>query len=198
MIIMEVTLMIAPIDFIKEKYIKPNHITQDLLCKELNIGKKTISELYQHKRGFTIHTAKKFAKFFNMKAEFILMKQLEYDLANDKTDYSDIRPFEVIANEDKKLNSAKWILASINNSISDTKMHYGVDDLYEIFNSVNTAKPYHYAILTLFKEVEYSDVITYCELFNIKRSNLKQIYDFYKTEFKKDGIEQYEWLLETL
>ncbi len=190
--------MIAPIDFIKEKYIEPNNITQDVLCKSLNIGKKTISELYQHKRSFTIHTAKKFAKFFNIKAEFILMKQLEYDLANDKEEYGEIIPFDVIANEDKKLNSAKWILATINNSISDAKMHYSIDDLYEVFNKVNTSKQYHYAILTLFKEVEYSDVINCCELFNIKKSNLKLLYTFYKKEFKKEGIAQYEWLLEEL
>ncbi|WP_113871478.1 helix-turn-helix domain-containing protein [Arcobacter sp. CECT 9188] len=56
--------MLAPIDFIKEKYIEPNKITQDKLCEVLQIGKKTISELYQKKRAFTIHTAKKFAKFF--------------------------------------------------------------------------------------------------------------------------------------
>ena len=37
--------MISPIDFIKEKYIEPNKITQDILCRELQIGKKTISEL---------------------------------------------------------------------------------------------------------------------------------------------------------
>ncbi|NCO00619.1 MAG: hypothetical protein GW906_02130 [Epsilonproteobacteria bacterium] len=190
--------MIAPIDFIKEKYIEPNNITQDVLCASLNIGKKTISELYQHKRSFTIHTAKKFAQFFNIKAEFILMKQLEYDLANDKEDYSEIIPFDVIANEDKKLNSAKWLLATINNSISDPTMHYSIDDLYEIFNNINRSKQYHYAILTLFKEVEYSDVIKYCELFSVKKSNLKQLYTFYKDEFKKEEIAEYEWLLEEL
>ena len=32
--------MIAPIDFIKEKYIEPNKITQDKLCEILQIGKK--------------------------------------------------------------------------------------------------------------------------------------------------------------
>lgn len=190
--------MIAPIDFIKEKYIEPNNITQDVLCKSLHIGKKTISELYQHKRSFTIHTAKKFAKFFNIKAEFIMMKQLEYDLAQDKEVYDEIIPFEIVAAEDKKLNIAKWILSSINNSISDAKMHYGTDDLYEIFNNTNTSKQYHYAILTLFKEVEYNDVLKYCELFDIKKSNLKLIYHFYKTEFKKEDIAQYEWLLAEL
>lgn len=190
--------MIAPIDFIRKKYIEPNHITQDMLCKELDIGKKTISELYQHKRGFTLHTAKKFAKFFNLKVEFIMMKQLEYDLANDKEEYADIKPFEVILNEDKKLNITGWILSSINNSISDEKMHYSVNDLYEIFHNSNTSKQYHYAILTLFKEVEYSDILKYCELFNIDKNNLKTIYEFYKEEFNKEDIKEYEWLFKEL
>lgn len=55
--------MISPIDFIKEKYITPNKINQDTLCQSLNLGKKT----YQDKRGLTLYTAKKFAKFFGLK-----------------------------------------------------------------------------------------------------------------------------------
>ena len=104
-----------------------------MLCDSLKIGKKTISELYQHKRSFTIHTAKKFAQFFGLKSEFILMKQIEYDLALDKEEYEYIKPFSVVALEDKKTNSAKWILATINNSISDKRMHYNIDDLNTIF-----------------------------------------------------------------
>jgi len=93
--------MIAPIDFIKEKYIEPNKITQDKLCEILQIGKKTISELYQKKRGFTIHTAKKFAKFFDLKPEFILLKQMEYDLSLDKENYDFIKPYNKFLEEDK-------------------------------------------------------------------------------------------------
>ena len=92
--------MIAPIDFIKEKYINPNKITQDKLCEILQIGKKTISELYQKKRGFTIHTAKKFAKFFDLKPEFILLKQMEYDLSLDKENYDFIRPYNKFLEEE--------------------------------------------------------------------------------------------------
>jgi len=186
--------VIAPIDFIKEKYIQPNHITQDRLCNALGIGKKTISELYQYKRSFTMHTAKKFAKFFNIKAEFILMKQLEYDLVHDSENYDEIVPFQEILADDKKLSIAQWILAIINNSISDSKMHYTLDDLYTLFNEANISKQFHYAILTIFKEVDYMDVIKYCELFNIKKENLKQIYSFYKNEFNNEEIKQYEWL----
>jgi addiction module HigA family antidote len=187
--------MIAPIDFIKEKYIEPYGITQDKLCNELNIGKKTISELYQKKRGFTIHTAKKFAKFFGLKPEFILMKQVEYDLYLSKEEYDFIRPFTEIDKEEKKASIAKWILATINNSISDKKLHYEIDELYSIFSQVNTNIKYQYAITTLFKEVNYEDVVKYCELYNIKKSNLKKLYEFYLTQFNQKEIPQYEWLL---
>lgn len=190
--------MIAPIDFIKEKYIIPNKITQDELCKSLDIGKRTISELYQHKRGFTIHTAKKFAKFFNIKPEFILMKQLEYDLANDKEEYLDVKPFEVINEEENRLNSAKWILATINNSISDKNMHYSIDDLYQIFVSNKIDKKYNYAIATLFKEVSYEDVVKYCKLYEIKKNDIKRVYDYYLEQFNAKAIKEYEWLFEEL
>jgi addiction module HigA family antidote len=190
--------MIAPIDFIREKYIEPNHITQDMLCDSLKIGKKTISELYQHKRSFTIHTAKKFARFFGLMPEFILMKQIEYDLAQDKKEYEFIKPYAVIALEDKKINSAKWILATINNSISDKRMHYSIDDLNTIFSMPSIEPKYHYAITTIFKEVMYEDVVRYCELHHIKKTNIKKLYEFYKSSFNAKGIKQYEWILEEL
>lgn len=190
--------MIAPIDFIKEKYIKPSGITQDKLCESLDIGKKTISELYQHKRSFTIHTAKKFAKFFNIKPEFILMKQLEYDLSNDKEEYADIKPFKLLNEEEKKLNTAKWILSTINNSISDNNMHYSIEDLYKIFNSEKIDKKYNYAITTLFKEVSYEDVIKYCKLYNIKISAIKRVYSYYLEQFNSKEIKEYAWLFEEL
>ncbi len=190
--------MIAPIDFIKEKYIEPNNLTQDVLCSSLKIGKKTISELYQHKRNFTIHTAKKFAQFFGLKAEFILMKQIEYDLSLDKEKYEFIKPFSIVALEDKKRNSAKWILATINNSISNKQMHYNIEDLNAIFFIPSIEQKYQYAIITLFKEVMYEDVIKYCELYDIKKSNIKILYEFYKSSFNAKEIKQYEWLLEEL
>lgn len=190
--------MIAPIDFIKEKYIEPNNITQDMLCTSLKIGKKTISELYQHKRSFTIHTAKKFVQFFGLKAEFILMKQIEYDLSLDKEEYTFIKPFSVVAHEDKKTNSAKWILATINNSISDKRMHYSIEDLNNIFVIPSVEQKYHYAITIIFKEVMYEDIVKYCELCNIKKLNIKKLYEFYKNSFNAKEIKQYEWLFEEL
>lgn len=190
--------MLAPIDFIKEKYIIPNNITQDMLCESLDIGKKTISELYQKKRGFTLHTAKKFAKFFGIKPEFILMKQVEYDLSQEKEQYDNIKPFEEIKQETQTQNSAKWILATINNSISDEKNHYTIEDLHDIFQTPSTDKKYHYAITTLFKEVHYNDVIKYCELNNINKANIKILYDFYQTTYNAKKVSEYELLFKAL
>ncbi|RBQ30453.1 hypothetical protein CRU92_12190 [Arcobacter sp. FW59] len=187
--------MLAPIDFLKEKYIEPNKITQDKLCEALQIGKKTISELYQRKRGFTIHTAKKFAKFFNLKPEFILMKQMEYDLSLDTENYDFIKPYNQLLQEDKKISIAKWILSIINNSISDKRAHYTLDDLYTIFSKSNTNIKYQYAISTIFNEVNYEDVIKYCELYDIDKLNLKILYEYYKNQYNTKEIPQYEWLL---
>ncbi|MFA7086204.1 MAG: helix-turn-helix domain-containing protein [Aliarcobacter sp.] len=186
--------MIAPIDFIKEKYIEPNKITQDKLCEILQIGKKTISELYQKKRGFTIHTAKKFAKFFDLKPEFILLKQMEYDLSLDKENYDFIKPYNKFLEEEKKISIAKWILSIINNSISDKRLHYTLYDLYNIFSKPTKDKKYQYAITTIFNEVNYDDVIKYCEIFDIDKTNLKILYDYYKDQYNAKEISEYEWL----
>jgi hypothetical protein len=77
-------------------------------------------------------------------------------------------------------------------------MHYSVEDLYDIFHNTNTSKQYHYAILTLFKEVDFNDVLNYCELFNIDKNNLKTMYEFYKEKFNKEDIKEYEWLFKEL
>lgn len=188
--------MLAPIDFIREKYIKPNGITQDMLCDYLDIGKKTISELYQHKRGFTIHTAKKFALFFNLKPEFILLKQIEYDLGLCKKNYDFIKPFKKVLLSNRRENIAKWILSIINNSISDKKSHYTLQDLQDLFKNASVKKKYHYAIIAVFKEVSYEDMIRYCELYSIKKSKIKKLYEFYKNSFKAKEIKEYEWLFE--
>ncbi|KIM11379.1 MAG: hypothetical protein KU37_07055 [Sulfuricurvum sp. PC08-66] len=190
--------MLAPIDFIKEKYIQPNHLTQDALCEALDIGKKTLSELYQHKRGFTLHTAKKFAKFFDINAAFILMKQLEYDLAHDTQTYEKIQPFKALDTQKKQESSAKWLLASINNSISDERQHYTLEDLLTLFGHEEIAQKYAYAVGVLFTQVDYVDVMQFCTLYGISKNALKRVYDFYIHTFDAQGVKAYEWLFQTL
>ena len=91
-----------PMDFLREEFIEPMGVTQDMLHKRLNISMKTVSELYQHKRVFTVSTAKKFAQFFNLEAEQLLQMQVRYDLAMDEK-HSSVEPFELPANTKKIL-----------------------------------------------------------------------------------------------
>ena len=82
----------------------------------------------------------------------------------------------------------------INNSISDQRLHYTLDDLYNIFSKPTTDKKYQYAITTIFNEVNYDDVIKYCEIFNIDKTNLKTVYEYYKDQYNAKEISEYEWL----
>ena len=57
-----------------------------------------------------------------------------------------------------------------------------------------TDKKYQYAITTIFNEVNYDDVIKYCEIFNIDKTNLKTVYEYYKDQYNAKEISEYEWL----
>jgi len=59
---------------------------------------------------------------------------MEYDLSLDKENYDFIKPYNKFLEEEKKISIAKWILSIINNSISDQRLHYTLDDLYNIFS----------------------------------------------------------------
>ena len=63
---------------------------------------KTISELYQKREVLLYIQQKKFAKFFDLKPEFILLKQMEYDLSLDKENYDFIKPYNKFLEEEKK------------------------------------------------------------------------------------------------
>lgn len=47
---------------------------------------------------------------------------------------------------------------------------------------------------SIHKEITYEDVVKYCELYEIKKSNIKKLYEFYLTQYNSKGIPQYEWL----
>jgi plasmid maintenance system antidote protein VapI len=53
-----------PMDFLREEFIEPMGVTQNILHENLDMSMKTISELYQHKRSLTVSTAKKFRTIF--------------------------------------------------------------------------------------------------------------------------------------
>ena len=43
-------------------------------------------------------------------------------------------------------------------------------------------------------EVNYDDVIKYCEIFDIDKTNLKIVYEYYKGQYNAKEISEYEWL----
>ena len=69
-----------PGEILLEEFVKPYGLTQKQLCEYLNVGIKTISEIYNQKRGISPVMALKLSKLFNTTPEFWLNAQSSYDL----------------------------------------------------------------------------------------------------------------------
>ncbi len=65
---------------LKEEFAKPLNLTQAKLSQDLQVGIKTLSELYNEKRGITPLMALKLAEYFGTTAQFWLNLQNAYDL----------------------------------------------------------------------------------------------------------------------
>jgi len=69
-----------PGEILLEEFVKPYGLTQKKLCDYLNVGIKTISEIYNSKRGISPVMAHKLAKLFGTTPEFWMNAQSAYDL----------------------------------------------------------------------------------------------------------------------
>ena len=65
---------------LKEEFAVPLKLTQAKIAKDLNIGIKTLSELYNEKRGITPIMALKLSEYFGTTPQFWLNLQNAYDL----------------------------------------------------------------------------------------------------------------------
>jgi len=65
---------------LKEEFAIPLHLTQLQLSKDLKVGIKTLSELYNEKRGITSLMALKLSEYFGTTPQFWLNLQNAYDL----------------------------------------------------------------------------------------------------------------------
>lgn len=65
---------------LKEEFAVPYNLTQAKLAELLNVGIKTISELYNEKRSITPTMALKLANLFGTTPEFWMNLQSNYDL----------------------------------------------------------------------------------------------------------------------
>jgi len=69
-----------PGEILLEEFIKPYNLTQKQLSEYLDVGIKTLSELYNKKRGITPVMAHKLAKLFGTTPEFWMNAQSYYEL----------------------------------------------------------------------------------------------------------------------
>lgn len=69
-----------PGEILLEEFVKPYNLTQKQLCELLGVGIKTISELYNQKRGISPVMAHKLANLFGTTPEFWMNAQCYYDL----------------------------------------------------------------------------------------------------------------------
>jgi addiction module HigA family antidote len=84
MMIMEKIPNIHPGEILWEDFLKPMNITAYRLAKETRIDQTRISEIIKGKRGISIDTALRFAKFFGNSPEFWINIQNHYDLEEKK------------------------------------------------------------------------------------------------------------------
>lgn len=69
-----------PGEILLEEFVKPYNLTQKKLSELLNVGIKTISEIYNKKRGISPIMALKLANLFGTTPEFWMNAQSCYDL----------------------------------------------------------------------------------------------------------------------
>lgn len=77
---MEIRPYTHPGEILKEEFAKPLGLTQAKLAHDLNIGIKTLSEIYNEKRGISPLMALKLAQYFGTTPEFWMNLQSCYDL----------------------------------------------------------------------------------------------------------------------
>ena len=65
---------------LKEEFVTPLNLMQARLSKDLNVGIKTLSELYNQKRGITSLMALKLSEYFGTTPQFWMNLQNAYDL----------------------------------------------------------------------------------------------------------------------
>jgi len=69
-----------PGEIILKEYLDPLGITQTILAKDLLIPYQRINEIINRRRGVTLSTALRLAKYFNTSPSFWMNLQLRWDM----------------------------------------------------------------------------------------------------------------------
>jgi addiction module HigA family antidote len=158
-----------PMDYLREEYLEPLGVTQGELYKSLNLGSKTLSELYQGKRGMSVHVAKKFSRLTGVSAKKLLKMQVEFDLEQDDMNYN-IKPLVVPHNTKMMINL----------------MNCSLKELKDLFKVKSTKKQSELSRM-LFENVPLNKTVQYMRDSKIGLSHLKHLYSEY---LKLDGAKR--------
>ncbi len=71
---------IHPGEIIKEEYLEPLNMSVNALAIALRVPAPRINDVVRQKRGISIDTALRLARYFNTTAQFWMNLQISYDL----------------------------------------------------------------------------------------------------------------------
>jgi len=157
-----------PMDFLRESFFEPMGVHQELLQERLDLSMKTISDLYRHKRGLTVSTAKKFGALVDVSAEHLLQMQVAYDLQSDETKYR-VEPLKVSANTN---NLLRLLSKGVGYEVT-------LKRLRDLFRD-NNYKRENTLVVSLFKDVPLNKIVKYMLDISIGLTHLKKIYEYYR------------------
>lgn len=192
-----------PFEYLLKKYIKPLGITQVQLQQDLHIGIKTLSELYNYKRGISPVNALKFGKYFDIPPELLMRMQAEYELKKAYNDHQhELTAINRTANQPQRkeqeqhVSPTRLLLSAINNSLSDRATHYTEKELENMFSTTRLTKRKRYAITVLFREVPAQQILDFVRVNNIPITKLKHLYTIYLEKIHGTRNLYFEWLFQ--
>ncbi|MBE9570636.1 MAG: helix-turn-helix domain-containing protein [Proteobacteria bacterium] len=202
---MEISEKQHPFEFVLNRLITPRGLTQAEIQKALNVGAKTISELYNKKRGLSPLMAAKLGKYFSIAPELLMQMHVEYELEKThlthKKEISAIEPFipekqQQTAIRTEKPDSGKtMLLSTINNSMGNKARHYTVKDLQNLFYTKRFTAKKKYALRILFSEATVRELVIFIKQREIPPDNVRALYHYYKSTLKGESNARIEWLL---
>lgn len=165
-----------PMQYLNENYLEPLNVSQDDLCKMLDLGKRTVNELFTNKRGFTVNTASKFGKLLDIPPKKILELQSDYDLKNCEIDTNNIKSLEPKKEVKKMLELLQL------NSFSQLHTLFKTDEYLN----------YQEQIKILFNDIPLSTTIKYMQESKTGLSHLKKLYSFYIKQLNGKAHKEFE------
>ena len=91
---------IHPGEIIKEEYLEPLNMSANALAIALRVPAPRINDVIRQKRGISIDTALRLARFFNTTPQFWMNLQVSYDLKMAKQNVAKIEneiiPLQVV------------------------------------------------------------------------------------------------------